>query len=121
MQYPRFCIYLRFSFLPSGVTVCAQHMKFDAEADFDVRAAVAPPKPHQIDEKLIFPSENFVFLFFSFGVEKSKVANRPKRALLEFHADRMSNRSNQSTGRSTRSKATMLAHLIGRIDREELN
>ena len=27
--------------------------KFDAEADFDVCSAVAPPKPHKIDEKLI--------------------------------------------------------------------
>ncbi len=33
--------------------------KFDAEADFDVRSAVAPQKPDQIDEKLIFRSENF--------------------------------------------------------------
>ena len=28
--------------------------KFDEEADFDVRSAVGPPKPHQIDENLIF-------------------------------------------------------------------
>ena len=28
--------------------------KFDAEADFEVRLAVAPPKLGQIDEKLIF-------------------------------------------------------------------
>ena len=28
--------------------------KFDEESDFDVRSAVEPPKPHQIDEKLIF-------------------------------------------------------------------
>ena len=33
--------------------------KFDAEADFDVRSAVGPPKPHQIDEKPTFRSENF--------------------------------------------------------------
>merc|ERR1711924_17384 len=33
--------------------------KFDEEADFDVHSAVGPPKPHQIDEKLIFRSENF--------------------------------------------------------------
>ena len=33
--------------------------KFDEEADFDVRSAVGPPKPHQIDENLIFRSENF--------------------------------------------------------------
>ena len=39
--------------------------KFDAEADFDIRSAVAPPKPHQIDEKLIFRSEIFADFFFS--------------------------------------------------------
>ena len=33
--------------------------KFDEEADFDVRSAVGPPKPHQIDENLTFQSENF--------------------------------------------------------------
>ena len=38
--------------------------KFDEEADFDVRSAVGPPKPHQIDEKLIFRSENFAKTFF---------------------------------------------------------
>ena len=30
--------------------------KFDEEADFDVCSAVGPPKPHQIDENLIFRS-----------------------------------------------------------------
>ena len=38
--------------------------KFDEEADFDVRSAVGPPKPHQIDENLIFRSENFADFFF---------------------------------------------------------
>ena len=33
--------------------------KFDAEADFDVRLAVAPQKPEQIDEKLISRSQKF--------------------------------------------------------------
>ena len=28
--------------------------KVHEEADFDVRSAVGPPKPHQIDEKLTF-------------------------------------------------------------------
>ena len=32
--------------------------KFDAEADFDVSSAVAPPKPHQINEKLISVTPN---------------------------------------------------------------
>ena len=43
----------------TDLRISLSEAKFDAEADFDVRSAVAPPKPHQIDEKLIFRSENF--------------------------------------------------------------
>ena len=32
--------------------------KFDEEVDFDLRSAVGPPKPHQIDENLIFRFKN---------------------------------------------------------------
>ena len=39
--------------------------KFDAEADFDVRSAVAPQKPNQIDEKLFFRSKYFAEKKFS--------------------------------------------------------
>ena len=39
--------------------------KFDEEADFDVHLAVGTPKPHQIDENLIFRSENFAKQNFS--------------------------------------------------------
>ena len=38
--------------------------KFDEEANFDVHSAVGPPKPHQIDEKLTFRSENVADFFF---------------------------------------------------------
>ena len=38
--------------------------KFDAEDDFEVRLALAPPKLGQIDKKLIFQSNVFVDLFF---------------------------------------------------------
>ncbi len=34
--------------------------KFDAESDFEVRLAIAPQKPGQIDEKHSFRSNNFV-------------------------------------------------------------
>ena len=61
--------------------------KFDQEADFDVRSAVGPPKPHQIDEKLRFRIRKFCPKNFP-GVEKSKVANLPKRVLPKFRADR---------------------------------
>ena len=44
--------------------------KFDAKFDFEVRLAVAPQKPGQNIEKLIFRCENFANDFFFFGVEK---------------------------------------------------
>ena len=38
--------------------------KFDVDVDGDVRLVAAPPKPHKINEKLVFRSENFTdFLF----------------------------------------------------------
>ena len=58
---------------------CLPRAKFDEEADFDVRSAVGPPKPHQIDENLTFQSENFAIFFFA--VEKRNVGNRLKRVL----------------------------------------
>ena len=39
--------------------------KFDGQADFEVRLAVAPQNPGQNDEKLIFRSENFADENFS--------------------------------------------------------
>ena len=39
--------------------------KFDAESDFEVRLAVAPPKSINNDEKLISDTEKFL-IFFSF-------------------------------------------------------
>ena len=60
--------------------------KFDAESDFEVRLAVAPPKSIKNYEKLISETEKFPIFFF--GVKKSKVANLPKRALPKFRADR---------------------------------
>ena len=55
--------------------------KFDAEADFDIRLAVAPLKPCQIDEKLISETKKIIFFpnrFFDvLGVAK-------RRRRLEF-------------------------------------
>ena len=34
--------------------------KFDVEVDGKIRLAVTPPKPNEINEKLIFRSKNFV-------------------------------------------------------------
>ena len=77
--------------------------KFDEEVDFDVRSAVGPPKPHQIDAKLILLIRTFRRKSF-FGVEKSKVANLPKRALPKFRADR-----SQVRGVNQRSKFAVAA------------
>ena len=60
--------------------------KFDPEADFDVRFAVARQNPRQIGKKQNFPSEFFVENF-SFGVGNSNVRNRLKRVLAKFRAD----------------------------------
>jgi|AACY02.9.fsa_nt_gi hypothetical protein len=38
--------------------------KFDKQADFEVRLAVAPQKPSQNSKKLKFRSENFAKQFF---------------------------------------------------------
>ena len=46
-------------FVRTDLRISLSGAKFDEEADFDVRSAVGPPKPHQIDENLIFWSENF--------------------------------------------------------------
>ena len=48
----------------TDLRISLSEAKFDAEADFDVRSAVAPQKPDQIDEKLIFRSKNFAENFF---------------------------------------------------------
>ena len=57
------------------------------EFDFDVRKSLAPPKSAENHEK---PKKKIrIFLrFFFFGVEKSKFANRLKRALPKFRGDR---------------------------------
>ena len=48
----------------TDLRISLSRAKFDAEADFDVRSAVEPRKPHQIGEKQNFRSENFVENFF---------------------------------------------------------
>ena len=49
----------------TDLSISLSGAKLDEEADFDVRSAVVPPKPHQIDENLTFRSENFAEKFFS--------------------------------------------------------
>ena len=86
MQSLRFCIYLRFAFFPFGAAVCAQHMEFDMEADFDVRFAVARQNPRQSSKKQKFSSEIFTEKTI-FGVGNSNVRNRLKRVLAKFRGD----------------------------------
>ena len=38
--------------------------KFDVEVDDEVHLAVAPPKPNEINEKLVFRFKNFVEQIF---------------------------------------------------------
>ena len=66
--------------------------KYRQEADFDVKTSLAPPKsaenyekPKKQIRKNIFAEK--CFRKFLFGVNKSKVANRPKRVLPKFRAD----------------------------------
>ena len=49
----------------TDLRISLSEAKFNAEADFDVRLAVAPPKPHEMDEKLFFGSENVADFSFS--------------------------------------------------------
>ena len=60
--------------------------KFDAEADFDVKKCLAPPKSAENREKPKKKSE--IFSEKKIGVKKSKVANRPKRVFPKFRGDR---------------------------------
>ena len=57
------------------------------EFDFDIRKSLAPRKSGENNEK---PKNKFEFFseVFFFGVKKSKFANRLKRALPKFRADR---------------------------------
>ena len=60
--------------------------KFDAEADFDVKKCLAPPKSAENREKPKKKSKQFPKQIFD--VKKSKVANRPKHVFPKFRGDR---------------------------------
>ena len=61
--------------------------KSDAEADFDVKKCLAPPKSAENCEK---PKKNSKKIpKKSFDVKKSKVANRPKRVFPKFRGVRI--------------------------------
>ena len=60
--------------------------KFDPEADFDGRFAVARQNPRQIDKKQDFASENLTKQKKN-GVGNSNVRNCSKRVLAKFRAN----------------------------------
>ena len=73
----------------TDLRISVSETKFDAEADFDIKKCLAPPKSaenHENRKKVAkkFPKKNF-------GVKKSKVANHPKRVFPKFRADRTTN------------------------------
>ena len=57
--------------------------KFDEEADFDVRSAVGPPKPHQIDENLTFRSKKFAPKDFSASKRKIEICKSSETRVAE--------------------------------------
>ena len=59
----RFVMNLRF-FGRTDLRISLSRAKFDVEADFDVRSAVAPPKPGQIGKKRNFRSKIFAQKIF---------------------------------------------------------
>ena len=67
----------------TNLRIGASGAKFDAEDDFEVRLALASPKPGKIDQKQNFRSKKNRRFFF-FDVEKSNVRNRLKRVFSKF-------------------------------------
>ena len=97
------CFFAIFDRTDLRISLSGALPKFNEGAVFDVYSAVGPPKPHPIDENLTFRSEIFAEKK-KIGVEKSKVANPPKRALPRFRADR-----SQVRGVNRRSKFAVAA------------
>ena len=57
----------------TDLRISGSKAKFDVEVDFDVRLVLAPPKPCQINEKLIFRSKNFAKKFWASKNEMSGI------------------------------------------------
>ena len=75
---------IRTIFGRTDLRISLSRAKFDEEADFEVRSAMARPKPCQIDKKRNFRSE--IFVKKKISVEKRNVRSRPKRVLAKFRA-----------------------------------
>ena len=76
--------------------------KFYPESDFDVELRLEPSKSAENVKK---PKKKPKTIAFFFDVKKSKIANRPKRVLKKFHADRShAGRVRRRLGRSAKRK-----------------
>ena len=87
-RYPFLCAATgaRSGTLPTATWISLSGAKFDPEADFEVRFAVARQNPCQISKKQKFEIRNFRRKKI-FGVENSNVRNLLKRVLAKFRAD----------------------------------
>ena len=56
----------------TDLRISVSRAKFDEKADFEVRSAMAPQKPHQISEKRIFRSK--IFAKKKFPASKSEAS-----------------------------------------------
>ena len=63
----------------AGLSISLSRAKFVEQADFDIRSAVARPKPRLIDEKQNFRSEIFVEIVF-----RCRKTKRPKSSETRF-------------------------------------
>ena len=70
------------SFGRTDLKVRLSGAKFHEEADFDIRSAVAPPKPHQMQEKLISEAKKKIEFFPNCFFDVLGIAKRRRR--LEF-------------------------------------
>ena len=74
VHHDSYLVFLRI-FSRTDLRIGQSEAKFDAEADFELRSAVAPQKPDQIDEKLFFRSQKF---------PKKKILRFARKCILIF-------------------------------------
>ena len=77
----------------TGIRINLSGAKFDEEDDFDVRLAVGPPKPNQIEEKLTFGSENVANFYYHRKIDisqssETRVAEVSRRSELSSRGKR---------------------------------
>ena len=93
----------------TDLRISVSKAKFDEEADFKLRCALAPQNHAKSAKNKLF-DPNFLTNNFFFGVEKRNVGNRLKRVLAKFRAD-----PSRFRGVNGRSKFRKIRFFIGRI------